>query len=127
MSEEFKSCPCCGAVWETQEAFINDGKLELNGYMADFEELEFGLFYFTHKVEGCGSTMVLEVGDFMNLYDGPRYDERRTDKPDCPKYCRDKGQLSRCNAMCECAFAREVCAIIKEKQSKAAAELAPSA
>lgn len=117
MPDSFKTCPCCQKFWESQEEFINDKKLELNGYNADFEKLESGLFYFTHQVPDCYSTMAIEVSDFLNLYSGTRYPERQTGTKGCPGYCLDSNQLSRCNALCECAFVREICHIIREKQS----------
>jgi hypothetical protein len=110
----FKTCPCCGETWETQRSFVVDQSLRLNGYMADFEELELGLLMFTHddKDDKCGSTMALHVQDFMNLYRGPVYEERRMGKEDCPRYCLDKENLQRCNAACECAYVRDLIQII---------------
>jgi hypothetical protein len=117
MTTSFKTCPSCKTVWASQEKFISDAGLKLNGYKADFEKLEYGLFFFTHTVPSCQSTMVIEVSDFLNLYTGPRYTERKTDTEECPGYCKDKEQLSRCEALCECAFVREICNIIREKQN----------
>lgn len=109
----FKICPNCGEVWSTQDDFIKDKRLELNGYKSDFEKLEFGLFFFTHKKEKCFSTMALEVNYFMNLYKGMIFSDRKTDGPECPRYCLDQEQLARCDTLCECAFVREIIHIIK--------------
>ncbi len=76
----FKLCSMCGKKWKTRDEFLNDPSLEINGYKADFEKLEWGLFYFTHKKENCFSTMALEAQDFLSLYDGKKYTERRTFK-----------------------------------------------
>lgn len=115
-SSPFKICPMCAAEWRTREAFIEDSSLELNGYGADFEKLELSLFYFTHRKEGCYSTLTLEAKAFQSLYSGKKYSGRRTGEDDCPGYCFDKEQLNRCDAFCECAFNREILAIIKEKK-----------
>lgn len=112
----FKVCPMCSAEWKTRDKFLDDKSLELNGYQADFEDLKWGLFYFTHQRERCFSTMVIEAKEFFSLYTGKRYTERRTGEEDCPGYCLDKDQLNRCDALCECAFNREIAHIIKERQ-----------
>jgi hypothetical protein len=117
MIENFKICPNCQQVWSMQIEFISDGEIELNGYKSDFEKLEYGMFFFTHKKVGCFSTMVLEVKEFLNLYEGPFYSEQKTGTEDCPNYCRDKEKLDRCEAFCECAFVREIINIIREKQT----------
>ncbi len=116
--EVFKVCPMCSTEWVTRDEFLNDLSLEINGYGADFERLDWSLFYFTHKKEGCFSTMVVEAKDFLDLYSGKKYTERRTGLEDCPGYCLDKEQLNRCEALCECAFNREIINLIKIRQSK---------
>jgi hypothetical protein len=108
----------CSKEWETRNQFLEDLSLELNGYEADFEKLEWGLFYFTHKAEGCCSTMTLKAEEFLSLYSGKKYSDRRTGMEGCPGYCLEKEQLDRCDAICECAFNREVIQIIKARQGK---------
>ncbi|WP_419660102.1 hypothetical protein Dvar_04470 [Desulfosarcina variabilis str. Montpellier] len=113
----FKKCPMCSTVWETREDFLSDDSLEINGYGADFRALEKSLFYFTHKKEGCFSTMAIKAEKFLSLYSGRKYSERRTGEEGCPGYCLDKKQLNRCDAFCECAFNREIIQIIKRRTS----------
>ena len=112
----FKTCPHCFQIWPTRDDFISDSQLELNGYKADFEKLEYGLFFFTHQKSGCHSTMAIEVVDFKDLYSGEIYTERKTGSEECPRYCLDKEQLDRCDAICECAFVREIIQIIRNKR-----------
>jgi hypothetical protein len=107
----------CSTQWNTLDQFLDDKSLELNGYQADFEKPEWSLFYFTHHIEGCYSTMVIEAKQFLGLYSGKKYTERRTGMEDCPGYCLDKEQLNRCDALCECAYNREVMQIIKERKA----------
>lgn len=114
----FKKCPMCFFEWKTRDEFLDDKKLNINGYLADFDKLEWGLFLFTHHKTNCFSTLAIRAEDFLSLYSGPRYKERRTGKEDCPGYCLDKNQLDRCDALCECAFNREVIQIIKKRQKK---------
>lgn len=108
----------CSTQWKTRDDFLGDSTLFINGYGADFERLEWGLFYFTHAVEGCYSTMAIFAEQFLDLYAGDRFNERRTAEEDCPRYCLDEKQLNRCDAFCECAFNREVIQIIKARQGK---------
>lgn len=112
----FKTCPGCCATWPTRDDFLADGNLELNGYKADFKELSYGLYFFTHKANDCFSTMALEVQDFQDLFTGTIYQERRTGEGECPRYCMKENQLQRCAVRCECAFAREIIQIIRLRQ-----------
>ena len=111
----FKKCPGCSCQWSSQDLFLSDPTVKLTGYKADFETLDLGLFFFTHSDGKCGSTMALQVKDFRNLYHGNFYPDRRTGSPECPLYCKDQQQLNRCDALCECAFAREIMQIIKHR------------
>ena len=118
LSNSFKICPCCKQSWPSQSEFISDGNLVLNGYMANFKNLDKGLLLFTHNIDNCYSTMAIEVKDFRNLYTGPVYKKRQTKTKDCPRYCLDQEQFERCEAYCECAFVREICNVIKKRQTK---------
>lgn len=111
----FKICPGCNQIWETRNDYLNDETLVLNGYKADFKALEYGMFFFTHRVEGCCSTMVLLVNEFQDLYTGPLYPENKAISEECPRYCMDENELSRCDALCECAFAREIMHLINNR------------
>ncbi len=115
----FKTCPGCFLTWPSREKFLSDSNLVLNGYKADFKDLEYGMFFFTHQTEPCHSTMTLMVEDFRDLYSGKTYKEKKALSEECPRYCIDEKQLSRCEALCECAFVREILQIILEKQKEA--------
>lgn len=120
MSEtHFKTCPSCFHSWETLEIFLSDPTLELNGYKPDFKDLEYGMFFFTHKVEPCFSTMTLMVDDFRSLYNGPVYKENKALSEECPRFCVNEKQLARCDALCECAYVREIMQIILARQKAA--------
>lgn len=108
----FKTCSCCGRSWQTRDAFLSDGELKVEGYTADFESLERGLFFVTHRSRECGSTMAFEAQEFLDLYTGPRYPQRKALSDECPRYCLDEKQLGRCTVLCECAFVREVLQVL---------------
>ncbi|THB71441.1 MAG: hypothetical protein D6B25_18670 [Desulfobulbaceae bacterium] len=116
MVDHFKQCTMCKKIWTTREDFLADRELEINGYQADFEQLEEGLFYFTHLTEGCGSTLAIQTREFLDLNSGAKYEQRNTGKEDCPGYCRQIDQLDRCKAQCECAFVRDIIQIIRQRQ-----------
>ena len=119
--EHFKTCPCCDTSWHTREAFLSDPRLRLDGYTPDFEHLDLGLFYFTHSAPGCGSTLTMHVSAFADLYTGRRHPERKTLGPECPRLCTQKDNLDRCEAMCECAFVREILQIVKNRGAEQSA------
>lgn len=106
-------------AWATRDDFLADSNLLLNGYQADFQDLEYGMFFFTHKIADCASTMALMVKDFRDLYTGPTYPESKALSEECPRYCIDENEMSRCDALCECAFTREIIQIIREQQGSA--------
>ncbi|MBJ6723120.1 hypothetical protein [Geomesophilobacter sediminis] len=112
----FKQCPTCLTIWRTRDEFLCDPDVQLNGYKVDFKELEFGLFFFTHKKENCISSIVFEARDFVDLYQGPRFTERMDTSPDCPRHCMDQDDLERCSENCDAAFVREIVNMIREKQ-----------
>lgn len=115
MTEYFKKCSMCGEIWGTRDEFLDDRSLELNGYGADFDRLENGLFYFTHKLQDCSTTMALKSSEFLNLYTGEKYPDSKMGGDECPRLCLDKNALDRCPAFCECAFVREIIQIIKAR------------
>ena len=117
----FKVCPNCNVTWETMDEFLSDPTLEAAGYQVNFEDLKGGLFYFTHHVENCRTTMAIEVAQFASLSD------RELLAPsgcmpggECPGSCMRKDDLSPCPVECECVWVREVMQIIKKQTSAAA-------
>ncbi len=110
----FKACPCCTTVWQNRGDFLADITLEMNGYAPDFDNLLEGLFFFTHHVAGCFSTMTLKAKTFADLYTGEKYLEDKRGEADCPRYCFIKEELRRCEELCECAYVREILEIIQK-------------
>ncbi len=108
----FKSCPCCDFAWNTRDAFLSDQRICLNGYQADFEELERGLLLFTHEVSACGSTMALSIGDFVDMCDVPRHTECLHATGTCECRCDDVANLERCERPCQYAYPRELVQIV---------------
>jgi hypothetical protein len=114
----FKTCPMCAKSWSCQDSFLDDPELKFNGYQADFEYMEQGIFYFTHDIETCGSTMALKAEMFLSLFEGEKYEENRQMSEECPGKCSDRNQLDRCPVSCKFAFVREISQIIKDRTDK---------
>ncbi|HEX7342861.1 MAG TPA: hypothetical protein VF398_01260 [bacterium] len=112
----FHRCTCCSQVWFDRSDFLLDGDLMLNGYQADFDDLELGWLFFTHLRPVCNSTIAVPVRQFTDLHDGPIYSERKISSDECPGYCLEKDNLRRCEVNCECAFVREILQVIKERK-----------
>ena len=105
----------CTTSWVTRDEFLCDDSLELNGYQVDFENLYMGLFYFTHIINGCHTTMALRVESFLDLHPGPRHDHLDTDGDKCPGYCHSVEELGVCKNECQGAYIRDIIEIVKSK------------
>ena len=111
----FKACPMCAKNWPSQDSFLDDPELLFNGYQANFDIIEQGLFYFTHEKGGYGSTMILKAEMFFSLFTGTKYEKNQSLSEECPRYCHDRRKLNRCQVHCESAFVREICQIIEDR------------
>lgn len=112
----FKQCSMCSHVWKSREEFLNDNTMKLNGYQVHFKSVEDSLFLFTHEIDQCGSTLAIPAREFLDMYSGERYlGQGGPGVGDCPGYCLHEDRLDRCNAICECAYVREVLHIIGTK------------
>jgi hypothetical protein len=103
----------CNEVWVSREAFLSDPRVVVVGYQADFEVLESGLFLFNHRDAGCGTTLVVEAGSFVDLAAGPIYRQSLTGTEECSEYCLNPDELRPCPAHCECAYVREVLQVVR--------------
>ena len=101
----FKKCPNCGCQWIDRPGFLEDPHLKLVGYQVNFNALTAGIILFNHK---CKGTLAILAEDFRDLYDGPVFDRKATNGPDCPGHCLHEDDLGPCPAECECAYVREV-------------------
>lgn len=108
----------CGCIWNDREEFLADKNVTLIGYQADFEKLEYGLFYFNHTVNKCSSTMAVYTREFLDLYKGEVYTKKQTGEENCPGYCMEIDQTQRCTTYCECAMVREVSHILSLPKQK---------
>ena len=66
----------CGTRWRSRADFLADRDIRSIGYMANFRDLELGLFHFNH--EACGTTLAIGASRFTDLYTGPVFEGRLT-------------------------------------------------
>jgi hypothetical protein len=67
----FKKCPLCGTIWKQRDDFLTDPTLHLNGYQGNIKRLlsgreKRGLLLFTHRIDGCGTTLAFDASDFKD-------------------------------------------------------------
>ncbi len=116
----FKTCPMCGKRWQCRDSFLDDATLNFNGYQPDFGTIKEGIFYFTHEMGHCGSTMAIKAEAFITLFKGKRYPESKKLSQECTEKCLNRKSLDRCPAHCLYAFVREVSQIIKDRSHRVA-------
>jgi hypothetical protein len=109
----FKICPCCGKKWQSRAEFLRDPDLTIEGYQANFVELEAGIFLFCHNVNECRTSLAIEAGAFVDLYRGPIFADRFANTDQCSGCCVHSSNLDPCRKQCECAYVREVLQIVK--------------
>lgn len=115
--EPFAICPGCQHIWETRDDFIDDSSTLIHGYQANLESLPEGLFVFTHTIPDCRATVSIKAKEFLDLYTGPNYSNADREHVDgCPLYCEHEDNLGRCDKVCECAYVREVIAMLAERR-----------
>ena len=107
----------CSAVWKSRDDFLGDNSLVIKGYQSNLEYLQYGLFYFTHEVDGCFSTMALKVNEFYDLNPQNKFTLRKTLTDECPRYCHDKNNLQMCFAECECAYVRDFLCTLQQMKA----------
>ena len=110
-SAPFKQCSGCGRVWAGRSEFLGGGNVQPVGYQVNFGELEMGFVLFNHLA--CRSTIAIHAGRFVDLYEGPTYQERKTGSDDRPAHCLHEDDLAPCPALCECSYVRSAIQIVK--------------
>ncbi len=116
----FKICPLCKHEWDTRENFLGDRYLSIIGFMADEDSLEKSAYLFNHVLPGkkCGGTLAVTVDQFLDLYDGPLYEDLKLGSQECSGYCARVDVLERCNAECRNAVARKIIHLLVNQLSQ---------
>jgi hypothetical protein len=119
----FSRCPGCGLEWTLRDELLNDDDVLLTGHIATFESLMIGWLQFRHEKPECDSTFTVEVGKFIDLYDGPQYGERKAGLDECPRHCFDPANLELCEVQCEFSYVRNILQLVREKQPEPATQV----
>lgn len=106
--EAFKTCTTCANPWPTLDEFLSDPEVKLAGYQVHFDDLEGGLFFFSHLHKGCYTTLAIPVTDFLALNDRPLLSKR--DKQLCvgSDFCVHQDDIMPKPVECECLWVRDI-------------------
>lgn len=115
----FMTCSKCGYTWQTRDQFLDDPTIKIIGFQADIETPENSLYLFNHDLadDSCGSTIAIFVSHFLDMYDGPIYDEVIFGSETCSGHCARIDDMELCKNPCRNAVAREIMIQILERQS----------
>ena len=116
--ENFKKCGRCGRVWKTREDFLIDRNLVFTGYQINLLDITNGLFLFNDDLDGCETTLAVQVQLFTDLYNGKIAPIRKIGLTECEGRCLNEHDLETCQADCECAYIREIMQVIKKYKNK---------
>lgn len=107
----------CSKVWLTRQDFVCDPCLSIDGYQLNHENIDHGLFLFTHRIQGCGGSMALLSLDFFDLIFS--YESEKTaaiEKEKCPLLNSKNNFPERCQHMCEWVFSRKVLSFLRQQK-----------
>lgn len=121
----YRTCTLCGTTWKSQAEFLGDPTIELIGYYPNFRDIQTGFLVFRH-VERCGTSISIYAKEFFHFYPGPRHQEKLTDTPECPGYCRMPAELGKCPKPCHCSHIREILSLLREKESSTIYKFLPN-
>lgn len=110
--ETFKSCPMCGKKWISLHEFLNDQNLKCNGFHPATDIYDFDLYYFTHLVEGCGTTMGMLSGSFFSLYNFEPFEQKVHGMGDCNTCSFSDLKFQRCAITCEHMIHTEIAKVV---------------
>jgi hypothetical protein len=111
----FKTCTMCLNTWTSRDEFLDSPQVGILGYQACLKKPPYGLFLFNHETKDCGSTLAIEVSEFVDLYTGPHYTEPKIGTEACGGHCHNQFDLENCNAPCAYAFIRALIQILKAR------------
>lgn len=114
----FMTCSTCGKQWQSRDQFVDDPNIKIIGFQVNLEAPDNSLYLFNHNQpeDSCGSTISIHVSHFLDMYDGPIYNEIKFGSETCRKHCFKINDMERCNNSCRNAVAREVMIQILERQ-----------
>lgn len=117
----FKACPTCKTEWLEFVAFLADHELVFTGYQANPANPPNGVFLFTHRHDGCNTTLAIQVNAFrIKMMHGRELKPFTPDDEGCEHHCLDVKNLMVCgNQKCHGSVIRQLIQEIKKAMGSA--------
>ena len=115
--DKYKQCPNCGK-WFSLTDILTDPALEPLGMTLITESGGRAFFFFEHAVNGCHTSLALDVSDFAHLIDEPIPDISLFGRPHCPGHCAAMRELLECRLECYLAPFRRLLVTMIAKKSE---------
>ena len=115
MKSAFKKCSCCNHAWGSLIDLVRDDQVDVIGYQASFNDRYEALFFFSHNVEECGTTIALPATLFTPLYDGPEYTLNKAFTKECSGLCQTFFDFSECSNECSMRWVRDIIQMLKTR------------
>lgn len=107
MNEHFKQCPKCKA-WFSIDEIMYSLELEPVGMQIEDDCPEANLYYFNHRVDGCGTTFAVSVL-WLSLFIGePVPSAILAGSAVCEGHCGDLSDNTTCQQICSWAPFRKL-------------------
>ena len=115
--EKFKQCPSC-KKWLSSDEVLQDPEIKPLGMAYLEDEAGTAYYYFQHRVEGCGSSFLIDIKDFEPFIEEniPQVSLMASDY--CGGHCVDLYDLKVCKNECYYApFRRFILKLIEIKKA----------
>lgn len=113
--EPIKTCPGCGRKF-TLEELMSDPTVRPEGLTFEDEDPAHNMFFFTHVVDECGTTFVVQVETFLGIIEEPIPDQIITGSEVCENHCTHIDDWVVCSQHCYHApFRRFLLSMLKRK------------
>ena len=97
-----KTCPTCGAFFSLEDLLSSPDVVPV-GMTSDEEEEPESLYYFTHRVPGCGTTFTIPATAFRTFIDEIIPEEIKSGQATCRGLCSRIQELELCDNNCHWA------------------------
>lgn len=116
----FKTCTSCDKQWATRDDLLDDPDVVLAGFQPAGRDTMEGYVLFNHDKPDCRSTIALDSGSLLDMYDGPIHERILMGSEACVGHCYRIDDLETCDAPCRNAMIREVLKQIRARQRRLA-------
>lgn len=115
-NEVFKECPSCGVQFTLRD-ILESSDIEPIGLTYEKRERDANMFYFNHKVDGCGTTFLVPVDKLASQTTPPRFENILEGTSDCEEHCSNIDDWQACGQPCFYApFRRLLISMLERRQ-----------